>query len=205
MNRSVTTIAAAEPNTQTAQRRATFTQLILQHEGDLARSARRLCSGDEDRAQDFVQDTLVRAYRACLSGRFREDADPRAWLLRIVTNLYINDYRRRRRWEAGDGLDSPTARHRMDEAARRAMPYEDPAALLMAATFDEDLSRALASLPEKLRLCTVLVDLEGLDYAQAAASLGIPIGTVRSRLSRARQFLRPLLWDYAQERRRVRA
>lgn len=159
----------------------------------------------EDRAQDFVQDTLVRAYRACLNGRFREDADPRAWLLRIVTNLYINDYRRRRRWETGSGLESQAVQQRMNEAARRAMPSEDPAALLMAATFDEDLSQALASLPEKLRLCTVLVDLEGLDYAQVARSLGIPIGTVRSRLSRACQSLRPLLWDYAQERRRVQA
>lgn len=150
-----------EPDAQATQRRAMFTRVILPHEGDLARSARRLCGGDEDRAQDLVQDALVRAYRACLSGRFREDANPRAWLLRIVTNLYINDYHHRRRWEADAQMDSPMAYKRMVEASQRAALVETPAALLMAATLDEAVERALASLPEKLRQCMILVDLEG--------------------------------------------
>jgi len=120
-------------------------------------------------------------------------------LLRTLTNLYINDYHRRRRWEAGAGLDSGAAHQRINEVSRRAALTQTPEALLMAATLDEAVERALASLPDKLRLCTILVDLEGHDYAQAAASLGIPLGTVRSRLSRARRLLQPLLRDFAQE------
>lgn len=182
-----------------------FVRLVLRHEGDLARSARRLCGGDEDRAQDFVQDTLVRAYRAYLSGHFQEDGNHRAWLLRIVTNLYINDYHHRRRWEAGVGLDSLAVGMKMVEASQRAACVETPDALLMAATLDEPVERALAALPEKLRQCVILVDLEGLDYAQAAQSLSVPIGTVRSRLSRSRLLLKPQLREYVPAWRQVTA
>lgn len=182
-----------------------FIRVVLRCEDDLARSARRLCGGDADRAQDFLQDTLVRAYQACLSGQFREDGNPRAWLLRIMTNLYINDYHHKRRWEGGVEIDSPVVSKKMAELSHWAAALESPEPLLMRTILDETVERALASLPEKLRQCTVLVDLEGLEYAQAAQSLGVPIGTIRSRLSRSRLLLKSLLWDYAQERRVVAA
>lgn len=178
-----------------------FSRVILPHEGHLAWSARRLCSGDEDRAQDFVQDALVCAYKACLNGCFRENANPRAWLLRIVTNLYINDYHHKRRWEAKIDIDSLSVHKAMAEASQRAALVETPAALLLAATLDETVEQALASLPVNLRQCIILVDLEGLDYAQAAQSLGIPVGTIRSRLSRGRLRMSGLLAAYARNRR----
>ena len=194
---------SVEPDVQTALRRAVFTRVILPHEDDLARSARRLCGGDEERAQDLVQDALVRAYRACLSGRFRENVNPRAWLLRIMTNLYINDYHRRRRWEAKTDMDSPVVCKRMVEASRWAAPADMPGVALLAGTLNEDLEQALRLLPEILRRCVILVDLEGHEYAEAARILGIPIGTIRSRLSRARLQLFGLLHGYARERRLV--
>ncbi len=194
---------SVEPDVQTAQRRAMFTRVILPHEGDLARSARRLCGGDEERAQDLVQDALVRAYRACLNGRFRENVNPRAWLLRIMTNLYINDYHRRRRWEAKTDINSPAVCNRMVEASRWAAPADMPGVALLARTLNEDMEQALMLLPEILRRCVVLVDLDGHEYSEAARALGIPVGTVRSRLSRARTQLCSLLQAYGRERRLV--
>lgn len=173
------------------KRRATFAIVVHHHRASLLHCARRLCGGNDDRAQDFVQDTLLRAYAACMDGRFRPGGNPQAWLLRIVTNLFINDYRRRRKWEAGEALD---------ETVLRAAPDQRPDALLLAATLDEPVERALGTLSDKTRQCVLLVDIQGLDYAQAARSLGVPIGTVRSRLSRARRELQPLLHDYAQGR-----
>jgi len=183
----------ASSDSTSDRQRAAFALLELRHRQSLLRSARRLCRGDDDRAQDFVQDALLRAYAAYAEGRFQPGGNTQAWLLRIVTNLFINDYRRRRKWEAGEALDA---------SALRAAPDQRPDALLLAATLDEPIERALSSLSEKTRQCVVLVDIEGLDYAQAARSLGVPIGTVRSRLSRARRELQPLLHGYAQGRNR---
>ncbi|BDI34052.1 RNA polymerase sigma factor [Capsulimonas corticalis] len=187
----------------TVPAREAFTRLVLQRQDDLLRFARHLCHGNEDRAQDFVQDTLVSAYRACLRGQLQSHQNARAWLFRTLLNLYINDYRHRRRWEAGTGLGTSAVCGKMNEMAQIASRSDTPAARLMAGILDEPLEQALTALPEKLKLCVILVDLEGEEYAQAALSLGVPIGTVRSRLSRARLLLRPLLWDYAQEHRRV--
>ena len=80
------------PDAQAAQGRADFRELLRRHERDVRRTARRLCLGNEDRAQDLAQDAFVRAYEACLNGRFQADGNGRAWLLRILTNLAINDF-----------------------------------------------------------------------------------------------------------------
>lgn len=185
-----------EFDTQTIQRQVMFTRVILPHEKDLTRYARRLCSGNEDRMQDLVQDALLCAYLACLKGRFREDTHPRAWLQCIATNLYINDYNHRQRWEARTDLDSPPVHQAMVEASLRAALTQTPAALVMAATLDEALEQALEKLPSRSRACMVLVDVEGLEYEAAAQRLGIPLGTLRSRLSRARAKMQNLLSEF---------
>jgi RNA polymerase sigma-70 factor (ECF subfamily) len=185
-------------------------------EADLLRTARRLCGpahGGEDRAHDLVQDALLRAYEAFLDGQY---ADPpveaalteaqrrreRAWLLRTLTNGFINEYRRRRKWEAGVTVDEVTAGGRLaPQPDLRAASRDTPGEALLAKALDEPLERALLSLSEGLRLCVVLVEIEGLDYAEAAMVLGIPLGTVRSRLSRARLQLQALLDKYGRERR----
>lgn len=177
------------------QRHAMFIRVILPCRQDLTHSARRLCGSDEDRVQDLVQDTFVRAYRACLAGRFQLNTNPRAWLLRIVTNLYINEYNHRLRWESRTDLSSTTAKRAMGEASRRVALTGAPAALLLAPLFDEKMEQALQRLPNSHRLCLLLVDVEGLDYEAAAQHLEVPIGTVRSRLSRARSRMRVLLQD----------
>ena len=185
---------------ETGGGRAAFGALARQHEGDLLRLARRLCRGDDDRAQDLVQDALVRAYEAFILGRFQPGGSARAWLMRILTNLFINDYRRRAKWESGLDLDTLTASGEAGPAQTRAADSDVPGVTLLASILDEELEAALAMLSDALRLCVVLVDIEGLDYAEAAAVLGVPIGTVRSRLSRARMRLEDLLSDYARRK-----
>jgi RNA polymerase sigma-70 factor, ECF subfamily len=198
---------AAEPGQeppQRQQRRAAYTRIVREYEAGLLRAARRLTSGDEDRAQDLVQDALVRGYEAYVNGRFREGSDARAWLLRILTNGFLNDRKRRQRWEAPVDWDALTSGGETAlTAALEAAAQDRPDAALLAGTLDEPLERALAALSPLLRACVVLVDVEGLEYADAAAALGIPIGTVRSRLARARLQMHALLFGYARERRRV--
>jgi RNA polymerase sigma-70 factor (ECF subfamily) len=148
----------------------------------------------------LVQDALVRAYEAYAGDRFREGLNVRAWFLRILTNLYINDYHRWRRRGAEVDFEAVTASGAAGPAQTHAAPADVPGVALLAGTLDEPLERALQSLSEPLRLCVLLVDVEGLDYAEAAAALDVPLGTVRSRLSRARFQLHAQLADYARER-----
>ncbi len=194
--------AAAAPDPQAAaERRAAFGALVNTHQADLLRVARRLCRNSEDRAQDLVQDALVRAYEAFRAGRFDAEAgSARAWLVRILTNHFINEYRRAQKWDAGLTVDTLTSGGAAGPPQTHAAPGDVPGQTLLSQTLDEPLERALAELSDRLRLCVLLVDVEGLEYAEAARTLGVPIGTVRSRLARARLQLQELLKDYARER-----
>ena len=187
----------------TAQRRAEFAALARKHGQDLMRASHRLCRNDRDRAADLVQDTLVRAYEAYLDGRFQEGTNARPWLLRILTNLYINDHNRRKRWDAGIDVETLTSSGEAGPESTHAAPADVPGVALMAGTLDEELEAALARLSEGLRLCVILVDMQGLEYAEAAAALAIPVGTVRSRLARARMQLQDILRDFGRRRRLV--
>ena len=185
-------------------RRAKFTMLAHDNEQVLMRTAMRLCMGDMDRAADLVQDTLVRAYESYASGRFEDGTNARAWMLRILTNLFINDYRRKKRWDSGIDIDTLTASGESGPESTRAAPADIPGTTLLEGLLDEELEMALKMLSPLLRSCVILVDIEGLEYAEAAKSLGIPIGTVRSRLARARMQLHDLLMDFGRRRGLIR-
>jgi RNA polymerase sigma-70 factor, ECF subfamily len=177
--------------------RAAFTALLGQNESALIRAARRLCAGNEDEAQDLVQDTVIKGYNAFVDGRFEEGTNARAWLLRILTNGFINGYNRSKRW------DDPTDVADLEAAGAeslRAAPGGQPETALMASTLDEPVERAVAALSPELRACVELVDIGELDYAEAARALDVPIGTIRSRLFRARQQLHRALYKYAEQR-----
>lgn len=185
---------------ETRGRRAAFAELARRHEAALTGAALRLCRGDHDWAQDLMQDALVRAYLAYLTGKFREGTDARPWLLRILTNLFINEYHRRKKFESGPDLDTLTSSGEAGPVQTHAAPQDVPGVALLAGTLDEELERALAMLPEVLRLCVLMVDVEGLEYAEAALALNVPIGTVRSRLARGRMKLHDLLQGFARRR-----
>jgi RNA polymerase sigma-70 factor (ECF subfamily) len=131
--------------------------------------------------EDLVQDTLLRAYRAI--DRF-DGAHPRAWLLTIMRNTQINRTRRRRP-ELLHDPDAAFAQLAATEADSQA-----PEELVVVQTLDAVISDALAALPDRYREIVTLVDVDGLTYAEAAETLGVPIGTVMSRLHRARVRLR---------------
>src|SRR5436190_14592844 len=123
-----------EPMGGFAEKRRQFEELARQHEAVMLRTAARMCGGDRDRAEDLVQDSLVRAYEAFLAGRFDPNGNPKAWLLRIVTNLFINDYNRRKRWDAPADLDTLTA----DDAVQpEAIIVQSAEKQVMTQTLDE--------------------------------------------------------------------
>lgn len=157
-----------------------FDRYVLPEIPVLLRVARSLVSRTAD-AEDLVQDTLLRAYRGI--GRF-DGAHPRAWLLTIMRNAEMNLHRRRR----PDLLDDADDEARPEVAGSTAA--DSPETLVLGAEFDAVVTAAMASLPENSRQIIELVDIAGLSYAEAAAVLDVPIGTVMSRLHRARARLR---------------
>ena len=168
-----------------------FERDVLPHMDLMYRVALRL-TGDAASAEDLVQDTVLKAFRAW--GSFRQGTNARGWLLTILRNTFINDYRRRRRAPALVDIDV---------AEPQALVHEhggsDPEGEFFHALVDERIVAAIDALPEEFREVVVLSDIEGLGYAQIAETLDVPVGTVKSRLSRARRQLQAVLLDYAIE------
>jgi RNA polymerase sigma-70 factor, ECF subfamily len=159
---------------------ARFEQYVVPELEVLYRVARSLTRNDAD-AEDLVQDTLLRAYRAIdrFDGRY-----PRAWLLTILRNANIN----RARKKQAILLDDPDATFERTEAppGQAVQPEE----LVVGPVFDAVVEDAYRALPVPFRQVVDLVDLNGLAYAEAAEVLDIPVGTVMSRLHRARKRIR---------------
>jgi RNA polymerase sigma-70 factor (ECF subfamily) len=147
---------------------------LIEHLPRLRRYARAL-TGDVNRADDLVQDTLERALAKL--DLWQPGSDLRAWLFTLMHNLFINQIRVRRPQETvmEDALDVPVSGGQMEALAAR------------------DIHAALARLPEEQREVLLLVGLEQFGYAEAAQVLGVPTGTVMSRLSRARERMRQML------------
>jgi RNA polymerase sigma-70 factor (ECF subfamily) len=147
---------------------------LIEHLPRLRRYARAL-TGDVNRADDLVQDTLERALAKL--DLWQPGSDLRAWLFTLMHNLFVNQIRVRRPQETvmEEALDEPVSGGQMEALAAR------------------DIHAALAQLPEEQREVLLLVGLEQFGYAEAAQVLGVPTGTVMSRLSRARERMRQML------------
>lgn len=164
-----------------AARQETFARHVEPEIPVLLRVARSLTASGAD-AEDLVQETLIRAYRAM--DQF-DGAYPRAWLLTILRNTASNLRRRTRPdlvkdWDA---LSDPRPAFGADRP-------ETPQEAVLVGVLDDDLERAIAALDPRFRGVLVMVDVHGLSYAECAEALGIPVGTVMSRLSRARDRMR---------------
>jgi RNA polymerase sigma-70 factor, ECF subfamily len=170
----------------------------LRHLDALYRTALRMTRSEAD-AEDLVQETYIRAFR--FRDQFTLGTNMKAWLFRILTNTFINTYRRKTAQpEVTDleGIDEFSLYRRMaDDRAASTSP--DPEAELLNSVVDTEVTDALEELPEKFRT-TVLLDVEGFSYKEIAEMLSIPIGTVMSRLHRGRKFLQKRLYDLARER-----
>lgn len=166
---------------------AVFEQEALPHLDTLYRVALRL-TGDRAAAEDLVQETMLRALRAW--GSFRPGSNARAWLVTILRNQFINGWRSRKRAPTGIDMDA------IPEPPDLGDP--DPEGRFFDELVDDEVLEAVDALPPEFREVLVLSDMEGLPYADIAAALGIPVGTVKSRLFRARRILQGRLRTYAE-------
>lgn len=164
--------------------------LIRRHQSRIFNFALTLTAGGAD-AEDLAQETFIRAFRGL--SRFRGESSFRNWLYRIAVNAARTRRAQRARqaavWEARVEADDLAERH----PARAARSVEQAGSVEQAMIRRQALDRALAALPHDLRAAVVLRDVEGLEYREIAAVLGIPDGTVMSRIFRARRLLRPML------------
>ena len=162
-------------------------------------AAMRLTHNSAD-AEDLVQETYLKAYRSFAT--FEVGTNLRAWLYRILTNTFINQYRAKQRRVAEDDLadveDMYLYKHLGSfQAGLAGRSAEDN---LLERITDDEVKHALAELPEMFRLPVYLADVEEFSYKEIAEMLEIPIGTVMSRLHRGRKALHKLLFDYATAR-----
>ncbi len=151
--------------------RTDFGRLALPHLDALYRTARRLTRRSGE-AEDLVQETFLEGFRCADS--LRDPGRTRAWLFRILRNVWFHKGQRRR-------PERP-----LDEGEAEAGNLEEE---LLAGSFSEEVARGLGALPEEYRTALLLVTVDELTYDEVAEAMGCPIGTVRSRVARARALL----------------
>ncbi len=172
-------------------KRTAFTATALPYMDALYSTARYL-TRDPDAAADLLQDTFLRAYR--FWDQFRAGTNCKAWLMTILYNTFRNRYRAQHSAPATVDFDE-----NLRVSAVQTSP-DDPADLVASSVLDDEIQAALRQLPHEYLTAIALVDLQELTYEEAAAVVGCPVGTIRSRLSRGRWLLHEALREYAQAR-----
>ncbi|MGH8934577.1 MAG: sigma-70 family RNA polymerase sigma factor [Egibacteraceae bacterium] len=179
------------------ERRERFVAEAVPYLDQLYSAALRYTRNATD-AQDLVQEAFAKAYAAF--HQFKPGTNLRAWLYRILTNTYINNYRREQRRPSevsadvviGDGTGDFSLYDRIAESTHEPAEVE-----VLRRLPDDEVKQALADLPEQFRMAVYLADVEGFSYAEIAEIMGTPIGTVMSRLHRGRSALGKALYSYA--------
>lgn len=175
-----------------------FEALVVKYQRRIARHVARYVKAAGD-VEDVVQETFIRVYRGLAS--FRGDSAFYSWLYRIATNTALNHLQR----SPGDvllGDDAPEERVEAFEPG--VSDAEDPERTLMAKQIAETVQRALTKLQPELAEALMLYEVEGKAYAEIAGMLGIPIGTVRTRIFRAREFIAKRLESVLEPQRNQR-
>lgn len=175
-------------------RHALFEQWALPHKDHLYTACLYL-TRDRDEAEDLFQETYLRAFR--FFHQFTPGTNCRAWLLTIMHNAFKTQYAKRARITRVLDFDGTGSAYERTLVTESGAGHDDPAEILLSRLLDHEIADALQSLPEEYRSTLLLVDIEDLTYEEAATALGCPIGTVRSRLSRARRLLQAALTNYA--------
>ncbi len=176
-------------------RYARFEKEAVPHMDAVYNFALRMTS-DEDDADDLVQETYMKAFR--FFDKFESGTNCKAWLFRILKNSFINDYRKQKKEPNKvdyDDVQNFYENIKSDEVESRHYELDAFSSLL-----DDDVSKAIAELPEDFRTVIILNDIEGFTYEEIADFVDIPVGTVRSRLHRARKMLYVQLFDYAKDK-----
>jgi RNA polymerase sigma-70 factor (ECF subfamily) len=184
--------------------RSQFSEQAMEYMPALYTAALRLTRNSAD-AEDLVQETFLKAYRAF--GSFEEGTNLKAWLYRILTNTFINNYRAsKRRPEKADveDIEDLYLYKRLNELPSPGVGRSAEEELLDRIT-DDEVKGAIESLPESFRIAVLLADVEGFSYKEIAEITDVPIGTVMSRIHRGRKALQKALLSFAEARGLVTA
>ncbi|MFW5760113.1 MAG: sigma-70 family RNA polymerase sigma factor [Cyclobacteriaceae bacterium] len=182
-----------KPNLYTEEKKGKiFEKEFLPHIDSMYNFAYRI-TFDEDDAKDLVQETYLKAFRFIDS--FQEGTNAKAWLFRILKNSFINDFRKKSKQPAKIDYQEVETFYNSDEVDETIT--SDLRVEAVQEMIGDEVSNALNSLAVDFRTVIILCDLEGFTYEEMAKILDIPIGTVRSRLHRARNLLKEKLRSYA--------
>ncbi|NJN87335.1 MAG: sigma-70 family RNA polymerase sigma factor [Leptolyngbyaceae cyanobacterium SL_7_1] len=176
--------------------KSAFAELIRRYQSHVDKILYHLAPDWSDRA-DLAQEVWIRVYRNVR--RLQEPEKFRGWLSRIATNLFYDELRKRKRANSPISLDVP--RSVEDGEMEWEIPSDDPgpAEDLVTREFYDQLRSAIADLPEVFRTTIVLREIEGMAYEEIAEITGVSLGTVKSRIARARQRLQLQLQDYLED------
>jgi RNA polymerase sigma-70 factor (ECF subfamily) len=177
------------------QRRADFELEAMPHMNLLHNYAYKMSYNQLD-ADDLLQETFLRAFR--FFHKFEKGTNCKAWLFRIMKNLFINKYRKNQK-EPGK-VDYGEVENFFDSIRSEKMDSSDLQQKVFSNLLDDDVTKALNSLQDDFKTVVILCDLEGLSYEEIADFVQCPIGTVRSRLHRGRKMLQEKLYDYAKQK-----
>lgn len=169
-----------------------FDELVQRHHKQAYNIAYRLTSNHAD-AEDLTQEAFLRAFR--FFNNYRRDLPFENWLFRIMSNLFVDDLRRRPKARI-QSLDSPVGSDMNGESnAYLEIPdsRDNPERVVLHEELDEQIQKALTTLPQDFRMTVILADIEGMSYEEISETMRCSLGTVRSRLHRGRKMLRSRL------------
>lgn len=179
---------------------ASFERSVQELLPDLMSAASRMTRNRAD-AEDLVAESVSRAWQHRES--VRDASSFRGWLFRILTNAFISTRRSARTRVAFEPIDELSELETFSLFERLHQPillwWGNPEQDFLNRLLRSDLERAIDALPDAYRLAVVMVDLQGFSYQESASLLDVPIGTIRSRLARARSLLQKALWQHAQD------
>jgi len=153
-------------------------------------------TGNEDDAKDLLQDTYLKAYR--FIDKYEEGTNAKAWLFRILKNSFINNYRKNVR--TPDQVEYDAVEEYVDLIRDHSLQTTDLRKDFYDNLLEDEVVTAMDSMTEEFRTIIILSDLEEMTYEEIAEILEIPLGTVRSRLHRARKAMQEKLYSYAVQR-----